>query len=190
MIFGRFLPQPAPAMTTDRLYLRSPDAGDFEAWAALRAVSREHLQPWEPSWADDALTRDGFRRRLIWFDRLRRTDTGAAFFIFARQNNALLGGITLSNLRRGAAQCGEFGYWIGKPYAGQGHMGEAITMMMAWCFAELKLHRLEAATLPENQPSQRLLLRAGFKPEGLMREYLKIDGVWRDHRLYARLVTD
>jgi len=190
MIFGRFLSQPAPAMTSDRLYLRPPDASDFDQWATLRAVSRTHLQPWEPSWAEDSLTREGFRRRLNWFERLRRSDSGAAFFAFAANNNALLGGITLSNLRRGAAQCGELGYWIGRPYAGQGYMTEALAVITVWCFAELKLHRLEAATLPENQPSQRLLLRAGFKPEGLMRGYLKIDGTWRDHRLYARLVSD
>ncbi len=190
MIFGRFLSQPAPAMTTERVYLRQPEASDFEAWAALRAISRQHLQPWEPSWAEDALSREGFRRRLAWFDRLRRFDQGNAFFIFDRRNDTLLGGITLSNLRRGASQCGELGYWMGRPHAGQGYMTEALQACTAWCFSELGLHRVEAATLPENQPSQRLLLRAGYKPEGVLRGYLKINGAWRDHRLYARLLSD
>lgn len=190
MIFGRFLSQPAPAITTERVYLRQPETSDFESWAALRAISRQHLQPWEPSWAEDALSREGYRRRLAWFDRLRRYDQGCAFFIFDRRNDALLGGITLSNLRRGASQCGELGYWMGRPHAGQGYMTEALQACTTWCFSELGLHRLEAATLPENQPSQRLLLRAGYKSEGVLRGYLKIDGTWRDHRLYARLVSD
>lgn len=190
MLFGRFLPGAAPALGGKQIYLRSPAIGDYEAWSALRAVSRDHLQPWEPTWAEDALTRDGYRRRLAWFERLKRQDLGEAYFIFLRHNDALVGGITLSNLRRGASQCGELGYWIGKPHIGKGYMTEALGAIIEHCFTDLKLHRLEAACLPENAPSQRLLRRAGFYAEGILREYLKIDGVWRDHQLYARLATD
>ena len=195
MLFGRFLTAPAPALVGQRLYLRHPLPGDFEAWAALRIVSRAHLQPWEPSWAEDALSRDGFRRRLAWFDKIRRQESGEAYFLFARPGSrlgdgSLLGGITLSNIRRGAAQCGELGYWIGQPYAGQGLMGEALQLMLRHCYGALKLHRLEAATLPENEPSQRLLLRAGFQAEGIARQFLKINGAWRDHRVYGRLISD
>lgn len=190
MLFGRFLPGMAAALSGERIYLRPPSIADFEAWATLRAVSRDHLQPWEPRWAEDALTRDGYRRRLAWFERLRRQDLGEAYFIYLRRNDGLIGGITLSNLRRGASQCGELGYWIGKPHAGQGHMTEALAVIVAHGFGTLKLHRLEAACVPENEPSQRVLRRAGFRAEGVLREYLKIDGVWRDHQLYARLATD
>ncbi|WP_374633023.1 GNAT family N-acetyltransferase [Ferrovibrio sp.] len=190
MLFGRFLSGTAPALVGQRLYLRQPLSADFETWAALRAVSRGHLQPWEPSWAEDALSRDGFRRRLAWFEKIKRQESGEAFFLFARRDDSLLGGITLSNIRRGAAQCGELGYWIGQPYAGQGLMGEALRLMMQHCFGGLNLHRLEAATLPENVPSQRLLLRAGFQAEGIARQFLKINGVWRDHRMYGRLADD
>lgn len=190
MLFGRFLPGMAAALGGERLYLRPPSIADFEAWATLRAVSRDHLQPWEPRWAEDALTRDGYRRRLAWFERLRRQEIGEAYFIYLRRNDMLIGGITLSNLRRGASQCGELGYWIGKPHTGQGHMTEALAVIVAHGFGSLKLHRLEAACVPENEPSQRVLRRAGFRAEGILREYLKIDGVWRDHQLYARLATD
>lgn len=190
MLFGRLLGTSTPPLTAKRIYMRPPEAADYEGWAALRAVSRAHLQPWEPSWSEDSLTREGFRRRLAWFDKLKRQDTGAALFIFAQRSDALLGGITLSNLRRGAAQCGELGYWVGQPHAGQGYMTEALTVAIAHFHSALSLHRLEAATLPENEPSQRLLRRTGFQPEGMLREYLKIDGVWRDHRLYARLAGD
>ncbi|WP_374299789.1 GNAT family N-acetyltransferase [Ferrovibrio sp.] len=190
MLFGRFLPGATPVLNGDKLYLRAPEINDYEAWATLRAVSRDHLQPWEPTWAEDSLSRDGYRRRLAWFERLRRQEHGEAYFIYLRRNDMLLGGITLSNIRRGASQCGELGYWIGKPHAGQGYMTEALTIMVQHCFATLKLHRLEAACLPENAPSRQLLSKAGFRSEGLLREYLKIDGAWRDHQLYARLATD
>jgi ribosomal-protein-alanine N-acetyltransferase len=190
MLFGRFLPGAAPVLNGEHLYLRAPEINDYEAWATLRAVSREHLQPWEPTWAEDSLSRDGFRRRLAWFERLRRQEHGEAYFIFLRRSDSLLGGITLSNIRRGASQCGELGYWIGKPHAGQGYMTEALAVMVQHCFGALKLHRLEAACLPENQPSRQLLARAGFRSEGTLREYLKIDGAWRDHVLYARLASD
>lgn len=190
MLFGRFLPGMAAALGAERVYLRAPGIADFEAWATLRAVSRDHLQPWEPRWAEDALTRDGYRRRLAWFERLRRQDMGEAYFIYLRRNDALVGGVTLSNLRRGASQCGELGYWIGKPHIGHGYMTEALAVIVAHGFDSLKLHRLEAACVPENEPSQRVLRRAGFRAEGVLREYLKIDGVWRDHQLYARLATD
>lgn len=190
MLFGRFLPPLAPLLHGEKLYLRAPDINDYDAWATLRVVSREHLQPWEPIWAEDSLSRDGFRRRLAWFERLRRQEHGEAYFIYQRRNDNLVGGITLSNIRRGASQCGELGYWIGKPFAGQGHMREALAVMLRHCFEVLKLHRIEAACLPENLPSRRLLDRAGFRSEGLLREYLKINGVWRDHQLYARLAND
>ncbi|HEX6959216.1 MAG TPA: GNAT family protein [Ferrovibrio sp.] len=190
MLFGRFLPSMAAVLSGEALYLRPPSASDYDAWAMLRAVSRDHLQPWEPTWAEDSLTRDGFRRRLLWFERLKRQELGEAYFIFLRSDDALIGGITLSNLRRGASQCGELGYWIGKPHSGRGHMTEALRLMVGHCFNTLKLHRLEAACLPENEPSQRLLRHAGFRPEGILREYLKINGRWRDHQLYSRLATD
>lgn len=190
MLFGRFLPGATPVLNGDKLYLRAPEINDYEAWATLRAVSRDHLQPWEPTWAEDSLSRDGYRRRLAWFERLRRQEHGEAYFIYLRRNDMLLGGITLSNIRRGASQCGELGYWIGKPHAGQGYMTEALAIMVQHCFATLKLHRLEAACLPENAPSRQLLSKAGFRSEGLLREYLRIDGAWRDHQLFARLATD
>lgn len=190
MLFGRFLPPLSPSLQGEQIYLRSPEINDYDAWATLRAISREHLQPWEPTWAEDSLTRDGFRRRLAWFERLRRQEHGEAYFIYLRRNDGLIGGITLSNIRRGASQCGELGYWIGKPYIGQRHMTDTLKVMTAHCFNVLKLHRLEAACLPENTPSRRLLVQAGFRSEGTLREYLKIDGVWRDHQLYARLASD
>lgn len=190
MLFDRFRNPAAAPLVGQQIYLRAPGAHDFEPWSALRAASRQHLQPWEPAWLEDSLTREGYRRRLAWFEKLRRQETGAGFFLFALRDNRLLGGITLSNIRRGAAQCGELGYWIGAPHAGRGYMAEALALVQQHAFGPLGLHRLEAATLPENLPSQRLLQKAGFVAEGVARQYLKINGVWRDHRIYARLASD
>ncbi len=179
-----------PVVRGDGVLLRPPRASDYPAWSALRDGSRDYLQPWEPAWPEDDLTKAAFRRRLSIYAREMELGHAWPFFVLVDGGKTLAGAVTLSNVRRGVAETGTLGYWIGQPYSGRGVATAAVRAVVGYAFDTLKLHRLEAATLPENQPSQRLLLRAGFKPEGLMREYLKIDGVWRDHRLYARLVTD
>ncbi len=80
---------------------------------------------------------------------------------------------------------GTIGYWMGQPYVGQGYMTAALKPLLAYAFGPLGLHRVEAACLPENQASHRLLLQSGFHQEGLARAYLKINGVWRDHLLFG-----
>jgi ribosomal-protein-alanine N-acetyltransferase len=164
--------------------------GDYGAWAELRARSREHLVPWEPQWTRDELSRDAFRRRVRHYQRELREDLGYAFFLFRDMDDTLLGGLTLSNVRRGVTQACAVGYWIGQPYAGRGHMTKALSGALRFAFDELKLHRMEAACMPHNLASIRVLERNGFQREGLARRYLKIDGVWQDHLLYATLVDD
>jgi ribosomal-protein-alanine N-acetyltransferase len=164
--------------------------GDYTAWAELRARSRSHLVPWEPQWARDELTRDAFRRRIRHYQRELRDDLGYAFFIYRDTDEVLLGGLTLSNVRRGVTQAAAVGYWIGLPFAGHGHMSNALSVAMRFAFDELNLHRLEAACMPHNAASIRVLENNGFRREGLARRYLKIDGVWQDHLLYATLVDD
>src|SRR5690606_8353507 len=106
------------------------------------------------------------------------------FHILRREDNALLGGITLSNVRRGVAQAGTLGYWIGRPYARQGFMSEALAAVVNYGFEQQGLHRLEAACLPTNEASRRALLRTGFREEGYARRYLRIHGEWQDHLLF------
>lgn len=167
--------------------LRPPRAADFAEWRDLRAVSREFLQPWEPTWPEDDLSRAAFRRRLLAYARDR--DAGAAypFFIFRAGDDALAGGITLSNVRRGVAQMGSIGYWCGQPYARQGLTLSAVRALCDFAFRSLGLHRVEAACIPDNAPSRSLLLKAGFEEEGYARAYLKINGNWRDHVLFGRI---
>jgi [ribosomal protein S5]-alanine N-acetyltransferase len=176
-----------------RVYLRYPTMPDYAAWAELRALSRQHLSPWEPQWARDELTRSSFRRRLRLAQREVRDDLGYAYFIFAPSSASpltLVGGLNISNVRRGVAQSASLGYWIGAPYAGCGLMTDAVRAGTHFAFASLRLNRLEAACLPSNVASARVLAKAGFKLEGRARQYLKIDGRWQDHDLYALLHDD
>ncbi|MCH8808622.1 MAG: GNAT family N-acetyltransferase [Proteobacteria bacterium] len=171
----------------NRVYLRFPVQRDWRNWAALRAESRDFLAPWEPTWAYDALTRGAFRRRLKMYKAEMRQGVTYSFLILRRVDDVLLGGITLSNLRRGVAQSATLGYWIGSPHRNQGYMTDSLAAILEFAFSRIGLHRVEAACLPANEASRRLLLRSGFREEGYAREYLRISGRWQDHQLFAIL---
>ncbi|SNR51230.1 GNAT family N-acetyltransferase [Puniceibacterium sediminis] len=175
---------------TERLTLRPPQHADYNGWAALRQASEEFLTPWEPSWAQDHLSRKAFTNRVYWAQRSITNGSAVPLFLFRREDDVLLGAITLDNLRRGPAQAGTLGYWIGQPYARLGYMAEAIEAMVHHAYERLDLSRIEAACLPENVASRGLLERSGFKYEGVAQSYLQINGRWRTHVLYAALRMD
>ena len=179
-----------PRIESGRVQLRAPAADDWPQWAELRTASRAFLAPWEPTWPEDALTRDHFRRRLRHYMREWRAGEGYTFFVFLREGRRLVGGVSLGNVRRGVAQAASVGYWMGQRYAGQGIMTEALAAMLPFVFDELNLHRLEAACLPHNEPSKAVLRKVGFREEGLARQYLRINGVWHDHLLFAILASE
>jgi len=186
MIFSRRAAgRPDFAISGERLQLRPPQADDFAAWAELRALSRAFLQPWEPAWPADDLTRAAYRRRIARYESEIDRDEAYPFFIFDAAG-ALLGGLNLTNVRRGAASMASLGYWMGAPHAGKGAMTEAVRLIVPFAARKLSLRRIEAACLPENTASLRLLEKARFMREGYAREYLAIDGRWRDHVLFAR----
>src|SRR5262249_4206606 len=153
-----------------------PTMGDYPAWAELRAMSRQHLTVWEPQWARDELTRSAYRRRLRQYHRELREDQGYAFFVLRHRDGQLLGGLSISNIRRGVAQAASVGYGMGAPLAGGGSGSDVLTAVVPFPFGPLGWPRLEAACLPHNGPSQRVLTKAGFKREGTARRYLKING--------------
>ena len=173
-----------------RVYLRPPQQGDWRDWSELREESREFLTAWEPTWPHDALTRSAFRRRVRAYDREWQQSTGYSFLVLRRQDDTVLGGITLTNLRRGVAQSISLGYWIGSRHARQGYMTEGLRAALEFCFDDLGLHRVEAACLPNNQASKGLLIRSGFREEGYARQFLRINGRWQDHVLFAILRDD
>jgi ribosomal-protein-alanine N-acetyltransferase len=192
MALFRFPSEPPsrPLIRTPNLYLRAPQASDHAAWAVLRMESREFLTPWEPTWNEDDLTRASFRLRAKRAAREISTDEAYSLFIFETGTETLLGGLTLGLIRRGVAQACTLGYWMGRRHSGRGHMTEAVRGAVRFAFSDLALHRVEAACLPNNESSRRLLERVGFQHEGLARAYLKINGNWADHLLYAALSSD
>lgn len=179
-----------PGISGAGVTLRPPHSGDFAEWAALREASRAFLTPWEPTWPPDDLTRGAFRRKLKRYAEDQRGDLAYAFLIFRSDDNAMVGGLTLANIRRGVAQAGSIGYWIGAPFVRKGYMTAAVRALIPYGFTTLRLHRLEAACIPDNTASIRLLERTAFKREGYARGYLCINGIWQDHLLYARLKDD
>ncbi|HJY18126.1 MAG: GNAT family protein [Xanthobacteraceae bacterium] len=178
---------PLPSVAGEGVLLRIPQAPDYADWTALREGSRDFLTPWEPTWPADDLSRSAFRRRIRRYSEDLRTDQGYAFLIIRSSDNALVGGLTLANIRRGVAQAGSIGYWMGRPFVRQGYMTAAVRAIIPFAFTSLRLHRLEAACIPTNAGSIRLLEKTGFVREGYAREYLCINGIWQDHLLYGRL---
>ena len=176
-------------LESERMVLRLPAHSDFAAWSALRIESRAFLTPWEPVWSADHLTRRGFTNRVYWAARASRAGSALPLFLI-RRDGTLLGAITLDNIRRGPAQSGTIGYWIGQPFARQGYMREAIGVLVHHAFTTMDLSRIEAACLPENAASRGVLERSGFKYEGVAQSYLQIDGRWRNHVLYSNLRSD
>ena len=175
-----------PQVAGQGVLLRTPRATDYAAWSELRGQSRDYLQPWEPAWPEDDLGRAAYRRRLAIYERERELGNAWPFFIFDRDDR-LIGGITLSNVRRGVAETGTVGYWIGRPHAGKGLATAAVSVLRRYAFIDLKLHRLEAACVPHNHASRRVLEKSGFRLEGQAMAYLKINGVWADHLLFGLL---
>jgi ribosomal-protein-alanine N-acetyltransferase len=174
-----------------RTRLRAPVAADYAAWSKLRGDSREFLTPWEPTWAPDELTRAAFRRRLRRYAEAQRNGTGQMYFVFDAKTGDLAGGCQLSNIRQGVAQsAASLGYWMGKRHAGQGLMTDAVTALVRFAFERLGFHRIEAACLATNVASRRVLTKAGFTAEGTARKYLKINGIWQDHLLFAIVAGD
>ncbi|MDO5658589.1 MAG: GNAT family protein [Paracoccus sp. (in: a-proteobacteria)] len=186
-MFGR---RRSVTVETERLILRLPAHSDFKAWAGLREESRAFLTPWEPVWANDHLSRKAFTTRVYWAARAERAGTAVPFFLERRLDGALLGAITIDNIRRRVAQTATIGYWMGERHARQGYMTEAIRATVHYAFNVLDLSRIEAACLPDNAASRGVLERAGFKYEGVGQAYLQINGRWRNHVLYAHLRHD
>lgn len=174
-----------PILVRDAVLLRAGKPSDHAQWAALREESRMHLVEWEEDWPPHHATLSAFKRRLGVHAKDARRGGGLSLFVFRRDDRALIGGVTLSNIRYGAARSGLLGYWIGAPHAGKGYGKAAVMAMIDHAFDVINLHRIVAACQPDNAASQNLLRRCGFRREGLARDYLKINGEWRDHQIFA-----
>ena len=178
---------PLPSIAGETVLLRAPQMTDYGEWAGLRELSRDFLTPWEPTWPADDLSRSAFRRRIKRYAEDWRSDQGYAFLVIRSADDVLVGGLTLANIRRGVSQAGSLGYWMGLPFVRHGYMTAAVGAVISFAFGSLRLHRLEAACIPTNAGSIRLLEKTGFVREGYARDYLCINGIWQDHLLYGRL---
>ena len=176
-----------PVLVGSRVMLRAPRPADYLAWKTLRKESRPFLKPFEPRWTEAALGHRVYQSRLKRGREEARQGTDYTFFIFLRDGSRemLVGGVTLSNIRRRAAQFANLGYWMGQDFAGKGYMTEAVGLVVAYAFDSLLLHRVHAAFLPHNMASRRVLEKNGFKEEGYAENYLQIDGKWADHVLFG-----
>lgn len=181
-----------PDITLDgfRIYMRPPRMRDWPAWAEVRWRNYSYLKPYEPTWPRQCLKEEFFERRLARQQKDWYQDKGRYFLILKKElcsddPHAVIGGMNINNICRGAAEFGSLGYWIDERYQGQGYMAEALRLTCRYAFEELVFHRLNAACIPHNTRSQNVLLKAGFKEEGFAEKYLKIDGTWQDHILYG-----
>jgi ribosomal-protein-alanine N-acetyltransferase len=157
---------------------------DAEELAALYLANREFLAPFEPARPPDFFTADGQRKRL----ERQRADETHPFAIL--DGDAIAGTINLFRIIRDGPGSGVIGYWTDCARNGRGLATGAVGEILAYAFAGLDLHRIEAATLVDNVPSQRVLEKNRFERIGLARSYLRIDGAWRDFFLFERLVDD
>ena len=174
---------------TQRMVLRPPLITDFEAWSNARLASRAFLEPWEPTWPSDDLTRTSFKDRCAYASRDAARDEAYMFLIFLAETNDVIGGITLGQVRRRAAQCATLGYWMHHGHVGRGYMTEAVEALCRFGFGALMLQRIEAGCLLANKASIRVLEKAGFEVEGIAKAYLQIAGRRQDHLLFARLAN-
>lgn len=188
MVFSRwFSKNETPVLRQDGLILRAPTLADYGEWRAVRLESRKFLKPFEPRWSEADLSQRVFRNRLRRGLKESVGGTEFSFFIFADAagKERLIGGVTLSNIRRRVAQQVNLGYWMGVNDAKKGVMSRAVAMVLPFVFDEQSLNRIHAACLPDNQASRRVLEKNNFQEEGFAESYLQIDGEWRDHVLYG-----
>ena len=179
-----------PYLPGDSVYLRFPQRRDFKLWSEVRAASRGFLEPWEPTWPTDDLTRRAYYRRVSRYEQDFAEGNSVPLFLFSNEGDQLLGGLNISNVRRAASSSCMIGYWMAESAAGKGLMLQGLNAAIPYIFGTLRLHRIEAACIPENKRSLRLLEKANFRYEGYLRGYLKINGEWRDHHLFALLNDD
>ena len=175
---------------TERLLLRLPKPRDFESWYQLKFASQNFLKPWEPIWEKDHLSRSVFHRRVKWAKNSVASNSAYPFLIFSNSGENLLGGITLDFIRGRPSKSAIVGFWIGKTFARNGYMKEALDALVHFAFHEIDLSRIEASCLPTNKASRGLLEKSGFKYEGVAQSYLEIAGKWQNHVIYANLRQD
>lgn len=178
-----------PVLTGPRVLLRALRASDFGAWCAVRTRSRAWLEAWEPlpepGSADPSVEHDAFRARCGAWDRQRQFDAAHGFGLFLRDGERFAGEVSLGSVQRGPFQSASVGYWIDADRAGHGYVPEGVVLILRHAFDDLRLHRVEAAIVPRNVASLRVVEKLELREEGIALGYLQIRGVYEDHARYA-----
>ncbi|MFC7440769.1 GNAT family N-acetyltransferase [Laceyella putida] len=172
-------------LSTERITIRRLELQDAEALFDLRTANRRYLEPFEPRFPESHFTLAGQREAIERGLEMWEKDQGYPFGIFLNETGHLIGRVILSNVVRGAWQNCTLGYFIAEGQQGKGYMTEAVTLAVRFAFDHVDLHRVQAAVIPRNQRSSRVLQKVGFRYEGLSKYYLFINQVWEDHHIYA-----
>jgi len=167
------------------IYIKLLEFSDADALYMLRNKNREFFQAFEPVRTDSDFTYNAVVANIAHAMENAEKDTGYSFGIFLTENGELIGRINLSNVARGFFQSGNIGYFLDEDYNGRGYMTEAVSLLLAYAFETLGLHRIQAAVMPRNVGSRKCLEKNGFFHEGLALFYLQINGVWEDHDIYS-----
>jgi ribosomal-protein-alanine N-acetyltransferase len=165
------------------LDVRLLQLSDAPALLEVRSRNRAHLEPWEPARPPRFYTLDAQAEQARL--SLAEHEQGRAHPFVLTWDGALIGAATLSAVVRGVFDNAYLGYWIDEAHGGRGLMTEAVRRVVGYAFEPAGLHRVQAAVMPRNAPSIRVLQKAGFREEGFALRYLRIAGVWEDHRIFA-----
>ena len=148
----------------------------------LRLRNRAFFEQWEPLRDESWYTLAAQEGDIAAAVEAARADRRYSFGIFAPE---LVGRVALSEVVRGVFHSVFLGYFVDGAVNGRGYATEAVRQAVRFGFEEVGLHRVQAAVMPRNGASVRVLEKAGFRDEGLAARYLCINGVWEDHRIFA-----
>lgn len=176
-------------MRTARTIVRLLDVDEAALLHRYRTENRDHLAPWEPLRAASHYSLEGCRQTIEAGLEAARADRGYPFAVLAPDGGEMLASFTFANVVRGVFQACHLGYGIAARHEGKGLMYEALDAAVRYAFGPLDFHRVMANYMPRNERSGRLLERLGFEREGYAKRYLKIDGLWEDHVLTAKVRT-
>ncbi len=181
------------ALVGPRLELRPLKGADFDAWRGVRERSRDWLEPWEPlpdpASPDPVEDPEAFRARCGAWERQRHFDSAYGFGMFLR-DGTFIGEVSLGSVQRGPFQSAFVGYWVDAEHAGQGFVPEGVAAILRYGFEEIGLHRIEAAIVPRNAASRRVVEKLGMREEGIAERFLQIRGTWEDHVRYAMTLEE
>ncbi len=172
-------------LDSTRIYIRRLEMDDLHPLLDLRVRNREFFQPYEPHTPDSHYTLEGHKEILEKVQRSWENDTGYGFGIYLSSNNQLIGRVNVSNIVRGAWESCTMGYFLDETCNGQGYTTEAVKLAIKFAFGPADLHRVQAAAMPRNKGSIRVLEKVGFRYDGFSEYYLKINGMWEHHNLYS-----